>query len=84
MKPLFFSRHARGRLRLYNISGEDVAFILDKPDREAPTIRGRRNAFRQVNGEWLRVTYTEEERRLVIVTVTPLQRSEKVDYENLL
>lgn len=60
-------------MRLYDISHEDIAFVLEKPDREEPTVRGRRNVFREVNGQWLRVTYTEEEGLLVIVTVTPLE-----------
>jgi hypothetical protein len=72
MKPIVYSRHARGRMRLYDISRQDVVQVLEKPDREETTILGRMNVFREVNGKRLRVTYVEEEGRIVIVTTTPL------------
>lgn len=61
-------------MRLYDISRHDVVQVLEKPDRYEPSIKGRTNAWRDVGGRQLRVTYIEEERQFVIVTVTPLER----------
>jgi hypothetical protein len=59
-------------MRLYDISHQDVAQMVEKPDREESTNMGRMNVFREVSGRRLRVTCVEEEGRILIVTITPL------------
>lgn len=61
-------------MRLYDISRQDVLQVLETAERYAPTIKGRTNAWRDISGRQLRVTYIEEERQFVIVTVTPLEQ----------
>jgi hypothetical protein len=60
-------------MRLYDIPRQDVAQVLEKPDREEATILGRMNIFREVSGRRLRVTCVEEDGRILIVTITPLE-----------
>ncbi len=74
MKPVVYSRHALGRMRLYDISRNDVLQVLDKADQYEPSIKARINALREVNGRRLRVTYIEEEAQFVVITVTPLEK----------
>ena len=72
MEPLVFSRHARRRLQLYNISEQLVSEVLVAPETDEPSINARTNATRIVAGRRLRVTYVVEEQGYVITTVTTL------------
>lgn len=75
-KPLYVSRHARRRLRRHGISEEQAAAVLQAPDTSEPSIKGRTNAFKAVEGRTIRVTYMEEAERIIIVTVTPRRGSQ--------
>ncbi len=61
-------------MRLYDITEDNIAEVLSRAEQVETTIKGRFNASWEVRGQWLRVTYKEEEIRYVIVTVTPLDR----------
>ncbi|MBF8264694.1 MAG: hypothetical protein HW384_558 [Dehalococcoidia bacterium] len=41
MKLLYFSRHARRRMRLHNITQEQVEETLSEPEKVAPGVKGR-------------------------------------------
>ena len=62
-------------MRRYGISLEEISSVLEKPDTITPTIKGRYNAVRQMGRSIIRVTYRDEGRRLVIVTVSPRRRA---------
>ncbi len=78
MKPLYLSRHARRRMGLYEISIEDISRVLENPEKVGPASKGRYNAYRRVGERYLRVTYKDEELRVVVVTVTPRRKFEEV------
>lgn len=51
--------------------------VIQNPDRVVPNVKGRYNAFGRLGERFLRVTCKEEEKRLVVVTVTPRKRAFK-------
>ena len=71
VKPIYFSRHARRRLRRHGIAQEQVEAALRAPDSTEPSVKGRTNALKSIGGRVLRVTFLEEPERIIVVTVTP-------------
>ncbi len=69
-KPVIVPRHARRRLRWRDVSREEVIAVVTSPDRTAPSIKERTNAFKALGGRFLRVSYKEEADAILIVTVT--------------
>jgi hypothetical protein len=53
-----YSRHARRRMRWRNISETDVEQALASPQKVEQTDFGRYNAYKQIVGRLLKVTYT--------------------------
>ena len=74
MKIVYFSHHAISRMRLYDIKQEWVVLTIYEPEKIIPSIKGRYNAFRRSGDKILRVTYSEEALRYVVITVTPRTR----------
>jgi len=69
---VFFTRHARNRMRLYEIAEEDVRTALADPAEVTVGAFGRQHAWkRRAQGSWLRVTFKDEGIRRVVITVTP-------------
>ena len=68
------SRHARNRMRRHKISEELVGSVIDNPDSQTPTIKGRTNAAKAIEGRIIRVTYVREEAQTVVITVSPRRR----------
>lgn len=68
MKPYFFSRHARNRLRRVTLSQEE---LLDLVPQAAARRREstRENVWIRWQGGWLRVVLVEEPDTMVVVTV---------------
>jgi hypothetical protein len=69
-----FSRHARNRLRYWELSPDEVASALNEPDATVLDRRGRTNAWKRTSQGWLRVTYIDEGTTRVVVTVVLRQR----------
>ena len=78
MKPLAFSRHARRRMRLYDVSPQQVSEVIDSPDVVEASIKVRMNATKTLGGRKLRITFLEEDHRYVIITVTPLDDPKEI------
>lgn len=74
MKPIRYTRHARRVTRFWGIQHEDILATLREPDRVFPTEKSRQNAVKQLGGRFLRVTYTEAEDHILVITVTPRKR----------
>lgn len=74
MKPVRYTRHARRVVRFWRIQEEDVLATLQNPDKVVPTEKMRHNAIKQFGERYLRVTYTEEQDSILVVTVTPRKR----------
>jgi len=70
MGEIYFSRHAKNRMRRFKIEKEEVIQVVKAPELLEQSIKGRQNAWRRRNKEYIRVTYKEEHGRIVIITVT--------------
>ena len=72
---LYFTRHARNRMRLYDIGQEEVRAALEHAEEVTAGPFGRQHAWkREVHGQWLRVTFRDEPARRIVITVTPKQK----------
>lgn len=68
MKKIVFSRHARRQMKWRKISENDVKTSINDPDSLMDTVKGRKNAFKIINGRALKVTYKPEEVTLTVIT----------------
>ena len=69
---VYLTRHARNRMRLYDITVEEVQRVLANPERVLGGAFERQHAWkRRAHGSWLRVTFKDEGTRRVVITVTP-------------
>ena len=72
VKVIYYTRHARNRMRLYGVEREAVEAALTQPALRQPSERGKEHAWKTVGaGIVLRVTFVEEAARYVVITVTP-------------
>ena len=60
-------------MRRHGIFEEEVRTTLGDPEHLEPTVKGRMNAFGTSGRRIIRVTYLEEDQRIVVVTATPRQ-----------
>jgi hypothetical protein len=51
------------------ISEDDVKFVLGNPDRIEQSIYERTNAFRLLGDRFLKVTYKESEKEILVISV---------------
>ena len=73
---VYFTRHARNRMRLYEITEEDVRAALADPEQVTAGAFERQHAWkRRAQGSWVRVTFKDEGIRRVVITVTPKRES---------
>ncbi len=70
MKPIKYDRHARKRMKEREVSEEEIAFVITHPDSCEPSVKERMNAFKFIHGRYLRVTFKEENDRILVITVT--------------
>jgi len=73
-KPVHYARHARSRMRQHHISEESVNLTIREPDQLLSSIKGRYNAFKRTANRVIRVTFTEEADRILVITVSPRRR----------
>lgn len=69
MKTIIFDRHAKRRMKERRVTEEEVELVLKSPDFFENSIKQRINAFKWLNGRYLRVTYKEELDQTLIITV---------------
>ncbi|MCL6449542.1 MAG: DUF4258 domain-containing protein [Armatimonadetes bacterium] len=68
---IYFSRHAKNRMRRFKVESEEVVAAIEAPDILVESHKGRKNAWKKRSGGYLRVTFcTEDSRDIVVVTVT--------------
>ena len=65
-----FTRHARTRMRRDEISEDDVITAIEQPDQTETEDNGRLNAWKRLEGDWLKVVYVVEPRGTIVITVT--------------
>ena len=63
-----FSRHAGRQMKWRRIDEEQVKEAINKPDKLEDTIKGRRNAFKIMEGRLLKVTYKAENDEILVIT----------------
>ena len=70
MKPIRYDRHAKRRMKDRHVTEADVELAIENADSLEQSIKGRINAFRFLNGRYLRVTFREEPDQILVITVT--------------
>ena len=75
---LFFSRHARRRMRLYNISEEDVLSAILHHNPELAFLEGKQEVISKkilsVHGHPIKVVFLVENDIITVVTAYPLKK----------
>lgn len=51
------------------ISEQEAISVIESSDISEPSIKGRTNAFKFVNGRYLRVTYKDKTDYILVITV---------------
>jgi hypothetical protein len=69
MKPAIYDRHAKRRMKERKVTETEVEFVLENPNYFEKSIKGRVNAFKFLNGRYLRVTFKNGFDYNLIVTV---------------
>ena len=61
-------------MRLHDISEAEVELTILHPEYLEPSMEGRLNAWGNQSGRFLRVTYKEEESRLIVISAVRKKR----------
>lgn len=67
-KPIFYTRHAKSRMRWRSISKEDIKMVLAAPQKKESLRNNRHHYFRQIGSKLIRVTFVEESEKFVIIS----------------
>jgi len=70
MKLIKYDRHARRRMKDRHVIANEVKSAIEDADFLEQSIKGRLNAFKFINGRYLRVTFKEEPDHILVITVT--------------
>jgi hypothetical protein len=74
---IVFDRHAERRMKEREVSEDEAESALNSPDYIEPSIKGRTNAFKYINGRHLRVTFKAESENILVITITVRKKSFK-------
>ena len=74
MKQILFDRHARKRIKESGAGDMEVESVIRDPELLLPSVKDRMNAFRWLNGRYLRVTFKEETDAILVITVAVRKR----------
>ena len=74
MKRIYLTRHARRRMKWRGVTLAEVEKTMYQPDSVENLPSGMANAFRAIGARLVRVTYVEEEGRLVVISVVDKNR----------
>jgi len=67
MKTIF-SRHSRRQIKWRKITEKEVKSAIGDPNTLVNTIKGRKNAFKTIEGRLLKITYKQEDGDLTVIT----------------
>ncbi len=70
MKLIKYDRHAKRRMKDRRVIDDEVKSAIENADFLEQSIKGRFNAFKFINGRYLRVTFKEEPDHILVITVT--------------
>ena len=68
MKTIQYTRHAKNRMRMRNISDVEITAAIGEPDFNESSVDGRVNVWKRSADKFLRVTYKDVADRIVIIT----------------
>ncbi len=63
-----FSRHAKRQMKWRRVSESEVQEAIYKADKLEDTVKGRKNAFKRVEGRLLKVTYLVGIEEFTVIT----------------
>ena len=70
MKLIKYDRHAKRCMKDRHVIEDEVKSAIEDADFLEQNIKGRFNAFKFINGRYLRVTFKEEPDHILVITVT--------------
>ncbi len=70
MKLVKYDRHAKRRMKERDVAEKETESVIENPDSCEPSVKGRNNAFKFINGRYLRVTFKDEPDHILVITVT--------------
>ncbi len=70
MKPVKYDRHAKRRMKEREVTVDEAETVIKNPDFSELSKKGRTNAFKFINGKYMRVTFKEETDQILVITVT--------------
>jgi hypothetical protein len=70
MKAIVYVRHAKKRMKDRSVTEGEVETVMAGPDCLMPSVKDRMNAFKFIDGRYLRVTFKEEREQFLVITVT--------------
>lgn len=82
MKPIQYDRHARRRMKDRSVNEDETELTLEKPESVENSVKGRLNAFKFVNGRYLRATFKDEPDHILVVTVAVRKKPFGGKHEN--
>ncbi|OHB94748.1 MAG: hypothetical protein A3G17_01640 [Planctomycetes bacterium RIFCSPLOWO2_12_FULL_50_35] len=65
---IYFSRHAKRQMKWRKIAEGEVKNTILYPEKIEDSIKGRRNAFKHIGQKWLKVTFVQENDKIIVVT----------------
>ena len=65
---IIFSRHAKRQIKWRKITEEEVKHTLSDYDKIEDSIKGRKNAFKKIGTRLIKVTFKEENNRIIVIT----------------
>lgn len=68
MKPKKYTRHAKNRMRMHDITEAEVEAAIEEPDFTEPSVEDRTNAWKKTGDKFLRVSYKDEPARVLVIT----------------
>ena len=68
-KAVRFDRHAKRRMKWRKISEEEVFSVINEPDKSETSIKGRINLYKGIGQRYLKVTYKEFSKEILIISV---------------
>lgn len=74
---VIYDRHAKRRMKEREVSEDEAESALNNPDYIEPSVKGRTNAFKYINGRYLRVTFKPESENILVITITVRKKSFK-------
>ena len=63
-----FSRHARRQMKWRKIGEREVSIAINNPDKLEHTRKGRKSAFKTIEGRLLKITFKPENSDAVVIT----------------